>query len=412
MRRLEDLINQYCPDGVEYKPISEVIDSLKTGLNPRKNFKLNDVGACCYYITGKDVYSNRINVSERTDKITKDAVKLINKRACLHDDVLLFVSTGTGTVGRMTVVDKYTGDWNVSETMYIISTKSETITTKFLFYVLYSNIAKEQYEPKISKGSVPHLKVSDLLNVETPVPPLPVQEEIVRFLDKMTELEAALETELDLRKKQYEYYRDKMISEEYLEQHCPDGVEYKPIKELYKRVKGTPITAGQMKNISKPDGDIRVFAGGKTVIDAFEKDIPKANITRVPAVLVQSRGVIGFIYYDKPFTFKNEMWAYTLKDNNDMSLKYLYYVLSHNEEYFRGAAAGMGSLPQISLPVTEDFEIPIPPLSVQEEIVRFLDKFSTLTADDSEGLPAEIKMRQKQFEYYREKILSFKRIEN
>jgi len=212
----KEYLEQHCPDGVEYKPVSEVIESLKTGLNPRKNFKLNDVGACCYYITGKDVYGNSINVSERTDKITKEAVKLINKRACLHDDVLLFVSTGTGTVGRMTVVDKYTGDWNVSETMYIITTKPKTITTKFLFYVLYSNIAKDQYESKISKGSVPHLKVSDLLNVEIPVPPLPVQEEIVRILDNFSTLTSdiseGLPAEIKMRHQQYEYYRDKLLA--------------------------------------------------------------------------------------------------------------------------------------------------------------------------------------------------------
>ena len=85
---------------------------------------------------------------------------------------------------------------------------------------------------------------------------------------------------------------------------CPDGVPVKKVKDVYTRLKGTPITAGKMKEIATEDGEIRIFAGGKTVINAHEKDIPKANITRVPAVLVQSRGVIDVIYYDKPFTFK------------------------------------------------------------------------------------------------------------
>ena len=146
-----------------------------------------------------------------------------------------------------------------------------------------------------------------------------------------------------------------------IQQFCPDGVEFKKVKEVYTRLKGTPITAGKMKEISNPDGDIRVFAGGKTVIDAYEADIPNANVTRVPSVLVQSRGVIDFVYYDKPFTFKNEMWAYTA--DNPVSVKYLYYVLKKNVSVFRGAASGMGSLPQISLSVTEDFKIPVPPLS-------------------------------------------------
>lgn len=185
---------------------------------------------------------------------------------------------------------------------------------------------------------------------------------------------------------------------------CPTGVSFKKIKDIYKRIKGTPITAGKMKEIAKEGGEIRIFAGGKTVIDADEKDIPKANITRVPAVLVQSRGVIDFIYYDKPFTFKNEMWAYT--STEQVSVKYLYYVLKNNVDHFREAAAGMGSLPQISLPVTEEFVIPVPPLEVQREIVRVLDSFTLLTAE----LTAELTARKKQYEYYRNKLLSFEEL--
>ncbi|WP_346677274.1 hypothetical protein [Erysipelatoclostridium sp. An173] len=110
--------------------------------------------------------------------------------------------------------------------------------------------------------------------------------------------------------------------EELIQELCPDGVRFKSIKEVYQRVKGTPITAGKMKEIENNKGDIRVFAVGKTVINAYEKDIPKANITRVPAVLVQSRGIIDVIYYEKPFTFKNEMWAYTHQEK--ISVKFLY----------------------------------------------------------------------------------------
>lgn len=128
--------------------------------------------------------------------------------------------------------------------------------------------------------------------------------------------------------------------DELIAELCPNGVEYKPVKDEYKRLKGTPITAGKMKEINEPNGEIRVFAGGKTVINANEKDIPKANITRVPAVLVQSRGVIDFQYYEKPFTFKNEMWAYT--HDEKVSVKYLFYVLKNNVEHFRTAASGMG----------------------------------------------------------------------
>ena len=189
-----------------------------------------------------------------------------------------------------------------------------------------------------------------------------------------------------------------------MKKYCPNGVEYKKIKEVFTRLKGTPITATRMKEIECEGGEIRIFAGGKTVIDAKEKDIPNANITRVPAVLVQSRGVIDFIYYEKPFTFKNEMWAYT--SDNKISVKYLFYVLKNNSRHFREAASGMGALPQISLSATEDFVIPVPPLEVQREIVQVLDSFTMLTAE----LTAELSARKKQYEYYRDQLLSFNNV--
>ena len=178
------------------------------------------------------------------------------------------------------------------------------------------------------------------------------------------------------------------------------------VKSVFKRLKGTPITAEKMRQISDKNGEIRVFAGGKTVINAREHNIQNANITRTPAVLVQSRGVIDFIYYDKPFTFKNEMWAYTC--DNLTTLKYLFYNLKNNVKYFRDSASGMGSLPQISLSITEDFILSLPPIEEQERIVNILDKYDKLCNDIKEGLPAEIEKRQKQYEYYRDKLLTFR----
>lgn len=194
--------------------------------------------------------------------------------------------------------------------------------------------------------------------------------------------------------------------DELIQELCPAGVEYKKIKEVYKRIKGTPITAAKMKEIADDNGDVKIFAGGKTIVYAFEKDIPNANITRIPAVLVQSRGVIDVVYYDLPFTFKNEMWAYT--HENPITLKFLYYVLKNNINKFRDEAAGMGSMPQISLKVTEDFNMPVPPLEVQKEIVCLLDDFTAKTAELQDKLNEELEARKKQYEYYRDSLFSDK----
>jgi len=187
----------------------------------------------------------------------------------------------------------------------------------------------------------------------------------------------------------------------YLFPELKDGVEYKKLGEIAKRLRGTSITATTMKKIASEEGEIKVFAGGKTVINAHLKDIPNANIITVPSVLCQSRGVIDFVYYDKPFTFKNEMWAYTL--DNTISVKYIYYVLKHNVMYFRDKATAMGAFPQISIPDTEKFEIPVPPIEVQSKIVEILDNFTELEIK----LEAELEARRKQYEYYRNQLLTF-----
>lgn len=210
----DKLLHYECCNKIE--TIGENIEWLKTGLNPRQNFKLNEPEANCFYITGKDIFNNRVNVTEKTDKITQNTVLLINKRANLQDNILLFASTGTGTVGRMAVIDRYDFSWNVSETMYCIKPKGNKLLVKYLMYFLYSQTARNEFEPKISKGSVPHLKVADLLNVHINLPPMDVQERIVKVLDNFdaicSDLGIGLPAEIEKRQKQYEYYRDKLLS--------------------------------------------------------------------------------------------------------------------------------------------------------------------------------------------------------
>ena len=214
--REEILTKSLKGEGVKEYTIQELILSLKTGLNPRKNFKLNEPGTSCPYITGKDIYSNRVNVSERTDTISSDVVALINKRAKLESGLLLFASTGTGTVGRMAIIEEYHNDWNISETLYAIKPNWSLVSTRFLMYSLYGDYAVSQFSPKISKGSVPHLKVVDLLGVKIKVPSLEEQEKVVTLLDGFealaNDLLAALPAEIEKRRQQYEYYRDKLLT--------------------------------------------------------------------------------------------------------------------------------------------------------------------------------------------------------
>ena len=177
-------------------------------------------------------------------------------------------------------------------------------------------------------------------------------------------------------------------------------VKWMPLGEVLRRTKGTKITAGQMKAINKNDAPVKIFAGGKTIAFVDFEDIPEKDINREPSVIVKSRGIIEFEYYDKPFSHKNEMWSY-YSENKNISIKYVYYFLKQQEPYFQKVGSKM-QMPQIAIPDTEKFLIPIPPLAVQEEIVRILDKFTTLEAE----LEAELDCRKRQYEYYRNQLLS------
>lgn len=184
-------------------------------------------------------------------------------------------------------------------------------------------------------------------------------------------------------------------------QYCPDGVEWKELGEVLSRSKGTKITAAQMKELHSTIGDIKVFAGGKTFAMIMSDCIPSKDINYKPSIIVKSRGVIEFEYYDKPFSHKNEFWSYYSEGENIL-IKYIYYYLKLNEGYFQQLASKM-QMPQISLPDTQKYKVPIPAIEVQEEIVSILDKFTALEVE----LEAELEARTRQYEYYRNELLSF-----
>jgi len=190
--------------------------------------------------------------------------------------------------------------------------------------------------------------------------------------------------------------------EKLIAEHCQNGVEFRTLGSCLIRTKGTKITAEQMQQLNKENAPIKIFAGGKTVAYFNYEDIPEKDIQNNPSIIVKSRGLVEFEYYDKPFSHKNEFWAYH-SNNKNIDIKYVYYCLKKEEPYFRDIAKSMGSLPQISIPVTDKYKIPLPPLPIQQEIVRILDNFTELEAE----LKAELELRKKQFEHYKCQLLTF-----
>ena len=267
------------------------------------------------------------------------------------------------------------------------------IKAKYIYYCFCNFYKKEgNYKRHWSKA-------------RTTLIPIPqseeIQEKIVQILDKFTDYVTELTSELTSRKKQYSYYRDKLLSfEDEVYQ-----VEWKMLNEFLKKGKGTKITASQMKLLHKEGAPIRIFAGGKTYADVNYGDIPDKDIHTEEAIVVKSRGIIDFEYCTKPFSFKNEFWSYS-SDNENINLRYIYHYLVHNKEHFQNIANNM-QMPQISSNDTEKFKIPVPSLEIQSRIVQVLDNFDTVCNDLNIGLPKEIELRQKQYEYFRDKLLTF-----
>ena len=274
------------------------------------------------------------------------------------------------------------------------------LSTKYLYHYL---LEKQGILFSLKKGSgVPHVYPKDVSRISIPIPPLEIQEKIVQKLDKMTEYVTELTSELTSRKKQYSYYRDKLLS-------CEDEVyqvEWKMLSECLKKGKGTKITAGQMKLLHKDGAPIRIFAGGKTYADVNYGDIPDKDIHTEEAIIVKSRGIIDFEYCTKPFSFKNEFWSYS-SDNESINLRYVYHYLVYNKGRFQNIANNM-QMPQISSNDTEKFKIPVPSLEIQSRIVQVLDNFDTVCNDLNIGLPKEIESTPKtRMNIFREKLLTF-----
>lgn len=182
-------------------------------------------------------------------------------------------------------------------------------------------------------------------------------------------------------------------------------VEWKSLGEILIRTKGTKITAGQMKELHKENAPVKIFAGGRTVAFVDFNDIPQKDINNEPSIIVKSRGIIEFEYYDKSFSHKNEMWSYHSKNEN-INIKFVYYFLKQNEPHFQNIGSKM-QMSQIATPDTDKYKIPIPPLEIQEKIVKTLDIFTKLEATLEATLEAELSLRVKQYDYYRNELLTF-----
>lgn len=382
MSYIDDLIKECCPDRVEWKELGEVCDVNK-GKQLNKELLTND-GKYPAYNGGK-------TYSGRTNDYNVEANTII-------------VSQGGASAGFVNFV---TSKFWANAHCYYLLPDLEKVDNRFLYHFVKM---KQSYLMEFQHGAgIPALKLEKLANLQIPLPPLKIQQEIVQILDKFTEYVTELTAELTLRQKQYNYFRD------YLLNFDNDGsggannkvytVQWKTLGEVLVKGRGTKVTAGQMKELHKDGAPIRIFAGGKTFADVDYGDIPEKDVHHEEAIIVKSRGIIDFEYYTKSFSFKNEFWSYS-SDSEDVNLRYVYHYLNHNKSHFQHIAGNM-QMPQISSNDTEKYKIPLPTKTVQSRIVQVLDNFDAICNELNIGLPKEIELRQKQYEFFRDQLLTF-----
>jgi len=183
---------------------------------------------------------------------------------------------------------------------------------------------------------------------------------------------------------------------------CPEGVVFKQLNSLAVRNSGTPVTAGQMKLLDSPDGDVVVYAAGNTTARVKVGDLPSTDVYRGPSIVVKSRGYISVEFVNHEFSHKSELWSYTFTEPT--LAKFLFFWLQCQVPDLQKLARSKSvKLPQLSVGDTDLLSVPVPPVEVQEEIVRILDTFTSLEAE----LKAEIVGRQKQTRFYQSTLLEF-----
>ncbi|MCI6610066.1 MAG: restriction endonuclease subunit S [Ezakiella sp.] len=278
----------------------------------------------------------------------------------------------------------------------------EKVLKKYLYHFL---LEKQEYLYSISnKSAVPYsISKEKILKIEIPIPSIETQEKIVKILDKftnyVTELQSELQSELQFRTKGYEYYRDILLSEDYL-----NKISEKIFFENKYELKNVTIEEiAKIRNgkdwKSLGQGDIPVYgSGGKMNIYVNKYSYNK------PTVLIPRKGSIKNVFYlDEPFWNVDTIF-YTEIDDKKIIPKYFYYFI---ENFDIAKLSTDFTRPSLTQSILNKIKIALPPIPVQNKVVEILDKFQSLLSDTKGLLPQEIEQRQKQYEYYREKLLTF-----
>ena len=381
MSKLNDLIKELCPNGVEYVKLEELVDYIQ----PAK------------YIVKNTNYDIKYDVPVLTAGQTF-ILGYTNEK-----DGIYYASADNPVV----IFDDFTTsnhwvDFNFkvkSSAMKILISKTDNLF-KYIYYCI-SNI---DYVPK--EHSRQWIQVYSQFQI--PLPPLKVQEEIVRILDKFGELEAELEAELETRKNQYEFWRGKLLNQKN---------EVKKLSEVSDVIDSLHATPQYVENgypmirVADVKGGIVNTTGALRVdVETYNKFVSKYK-PKKGDIIISRVGSFGnlCIVGDEDMCLGQNTSIIHPRIND----KYLYYYLSSDivQDWIKNNVNGSG-YKSLSLANINEIPIAVPSIQEQQKVANILDQFDKLINDISEGLPAEIELRRQQYEYYRNKLLSFKEIQN
>lgn len=376
MSKLNDLIKELCPDGVEYKKLGSFTKILR-GKRLTKNL-LSDEYEFCVYHGGLEPLGKFKNYNRN-----ENTVMIIN------------VGASAGTIGFCK--EKF---WS-SDGCFCVE-NNDSFSSRYLYYYLSNN--ENYFQSKVRKAGIPTLDASVVENYIIPLPPLPVQCEIVRILDNFTALTSALTSaltaELTAQRKRYSGFLNSLLSFE--GRDAQDGVLWKKLGDAVGIKRGVRVVKAQLNEV----GEYPVYQNSLTALGNYNYFNCNANKTFL--ITAGAAGEIGYSYV--PFWAADDCYYFECNDSGLME-RYLYYALK-TRQYKLKRMVRNASVPRLGRYSIENLLIPVPSLEEQQRIVDILDRFDKLCNNLSEGLPAEIAARQKQYEYYRDKLLTFKEKES
>ena len=295
------------------------------------------------------------------------------------------------------------------------------VNRRFLFHFLY-NIESELFSLATGSGAQPNLSSEAIKKINIPIPSLEAQEKIVEILDKFTNYVTELQSELQSRTKQYTYYRDKLLSEDYLNKITKEMEDDRRLKivtlgEIGEFTRGNGLQKKDFKDKGNPVihyGQIYTkygFAAERVLAYTSDEIFSKLRKAQKNDILIATTseniedvGKSVVWLGDEEVGFSGDMYSYSTQQNS----KYIAYCFQTNNFQRQKEKRATGTkMIRIHANDMEKFEIPLPPISLQNKIVKILDNFQILLADTKGLLPEEIEKRQKQYEYYREKLLTF-----